>query len=58
LFEAHPEMIFWRIAGRVLENKQSQKGREERIALLAAKGVGKVRRWLEQRQVQASDGMT
>jgi predicted RNase H-like nuclease len=50
LFEAHPEMIFWRIAGRVLEGKKTQKGREERIELLEAKGVAKVRRWLEQRR--------
>jgi predicted RNase H-like nuclease len=50
LFEAHPEMIFWRMAGRVLEKKNSEIGREERIALLESKGLERVRRWLGQRQ--------
>jgi predicted RNase H-like nuclease len=50
LFEAHPEMIFWRIAGRVLESKNTQKGRDERINFLEQNGIGQVRRWLEQRQ--------
>lgn len=44
LFEAHPEMIFWRIAGRVLENKNTEKGRQERIKILEEKGVEKIRR--------------
>jgi predicted RNase H-like nuclease len=50
LFEAHPEMIFWRLAGRVLTGKKSVQGRDERIALLEAKGLGEVRRWLGQRR--------
>jgi predicted RNase H-like nuclease len=50
LFEAHPELIFWRIAGRVLESKNTQTGREERIKLLEGNGIVKIRRWLEQRQ--------
>lgn len=50
LFEAHPELIFWRIAGRGLEKKNSETGREERIALLETKGVERLRRWLGQRQ--------
>jgi predicted RNase H-like nuclease len=50
LFEAHPELIFWRIAGRVLESKNTQKGREERISLLEQNGIVQIRRWLEQRQ--------
>jgi predicted RNase H-like nuclease len=49
LFEAHPEMIFWRIAGRVLESKNTQSGRDDRIELLESKGIKEVRRWLGQR---------
>lgn len=45
--EAHPELIFWNLAGRVrLERKTSQQGREQRIALLRARGFTKVERWL------------
>src|ERR1700754_1912653 len=50
LFEAHPELIFWRIPGRVLESKNTQKGREERISLLEQNGIVQISRWLEQRQ--------
>jgi len=50
LFEAHPEMIFWRIAGRVLDSKNTQRGRDERIALLEQNGIGRIKRWLEQRR--------
>jgi predicted RNase H-like nuclease len=50
LFEAHPEMIFWRIAGRVLESKKTEQGREERIKLLQASGIKRIRRWLGQRR--------
>ena len=50
LFEAHPEMIFWRIAGRLLASKNSEKGCEERIDILEAKGLGQVRQWLKQRR--------
>jgi predicted RNase H-like nuclease len=49
LFEAHPEMIFWRIAGRVLASKNTAKGRAERIEVLKEKGIGRVQRWLGQR---------
>ena len=49
LFEAHPEMIFWRIAGRVLASKNTAKGRAERIEILKEKGIGRVQRWLGQR---------
>jgi predicted RNase H-like nuclease len=49
LFEAHPEMIFWRIAGRLLASKNTEKGRTERIGVLEEKGIGRVRRWLGQR---------
>lgn len=45
--EAHPELIFWNLAGgRRLENKTSSGGREQRLALLAEQGFGKVRKWL------------
>ena len=50
LFEAHPEMIFWRIAGRVLESKKTQQGRDERRRLLEKNGIREIGRWLEQRQ--------
>jgi predicted RNase H-like nuclease len=50
LFEAHPEMIFWRIAGRVLASKASEKGREERISVLETAGFIHLRQWLEQRR--------
>jgi predicted RNase H-like nuclease len=49
VLEAHPEVIFWRLAGRVLANKRTAEGRAERIRLLEANGIGEVRRWLEQR---------
>jgi predicted RNase H-like nuclease len=49
LFEAHPEMIFWRLAGRILESKNSEQGREERTKILEAKGIEKLERWLGQR---------
>ncbi|HTF74959.1 MAG TPA: DUF429 domain-containing protein, partial [Bradyrhizobium sp.] len=47
-FEAHPEMIFWRIAGRVLASKNTAKGRAERMEILKEKGIGRVQRWLGQ----------
>jgi predicted RNase H-like nuclease len=39
LFEAQPEMIFWRIAGRLLASKKTKEGREERLGLLQAHGI-------------------
>ncbi|MBR0713699.1 DUF429 domain-containing protein [Bradyrhizobium liaoningense] len=45
--EAHPELIFWNLAGeRKLEPKTSAAGREQRLELLAARGFAKVRKWL------------
>jgi predicted RNase H-like nuclease len=61
LFEAHPEMIFWRIAGRVLDSKNTRNGREERIELLESKGIRRVRRWLDRDStdtVPVSNGLT
>ena len=48
--EAHPEMIFWNLAGRVrLANKTSAEGREQRIALLVQRGFARLPKWLTQR---------
>jgi len=45
--EAHPELIFWNLAGQVrLEPKTSPRGRMQRIALLRDRGFTKVERWL------------
>ncbi|MBW7968176.1 DUF429 domain-containing protein [Bradyrhizobium sp. BR 10289] len=45
--EAHPELIFWNLAGHVrLEPKTSPRGREQRIALLKGRGFTKIERWL------------
>jgi predicted RNase H-like nuclease len=49
LFEAHPELIFWRIAGRVLASKNTAKGRTERIEILEENGIGRIQLWLGQR---------
>jgi predicted RNase H-like nuclease len=48
--EAHPELIFWNLAGQVrLANKTSLEGREQRIALLARGGFTRLPKWLTQR---------
>lgn len=48
--EAHPELIFWNLAGRVrLAKKTSAEGREQRIALLAQRGFTRLPKWLTQR---------
>lgn len=45
--EAHPELIFWNLAGkRKLEPKMSAVGREQRLKLLEPRGFTKVRKWL------------
>jgi len=49
VFEAHPELIFWRIAGRVLASKNTAKGRIERVEILEENGIGRVQLWLGQR---------
>ena len=47
IHEAHPELIFWNLAGQVrLEPKRSQQGREKRIALLKDRGFTRIERWL------------
>lgn len=48
--EAHPELIFWNLAGRVrLARKTSAHGLEQRIALLAQRGFTRLPKWLTQR---------
>jgi predicted RNase H-like nuclease len=49
LFEAHPELIFRRIAGKVLESKKIDAGRRERIAILKRLGIASIERWLGRR---------
>jgi predicted RNase H-like nuclease len=49
LLEAHPELIFWCIAGHVLDRKKSESGRNQRIAILEDRGISKIQRWLCQR---------
>ena len=45
--EAHPELVFWNLAGRVrLANKASVQGREQRVALLRDRGFTGLERWL------------
>ncbi len=49
--EAHPELIFWNLAGQCrLERKTSAQGREQRIVLLAEQGFVNIRKWLTQRR--------
>lgn len=48
--EAHPELIFWNLAGQVrLAKKTSAEGREQRITLLAQRGFTRLPKWLTQR---------
>jgi predicted RNase H-like nuclease len=48
--EAHPELIFQRMAGsRCVAPKHSVRGRDQRIALLAQQGFVKLPIWLTQR---------
>ncbi|WGD49065.1 DUF429 domain-containing protein [Bradyrhizobium sp. CB1650] len=45
--EAHPELIFWNLAGRIrLDRKTSARGREQRLALLERRGFTKLSKWL------------
>lgn len=48
--EAHPELIFWNLAGQVrLAKKTSAEGCEQRITLLAQRGFTRLPKWLTQR---------
>lgn len=48
--EAHPELVFWNLAGRIrLAKKTSAQGREQRIALLSARGFTRIEEWLTRR---------
>ncbi len=50
LLETHPELVFWRLSGRkVLENKKTATGRQQRIELLKRQGFGKIEKWLGHR---------
>ena len=45
--EAHPELIFWNLAGgQKLERKTTARGREQRVRLLAERGFAKLAKWL------------
>jgi predicted RNase H-like nuclease len=50
VFEAHPELIFRRLAGRVLTSKKTAEGRAARVELLKANGIVDVELWLTQRR--------
>jgi predicted RNase H-like nuclease len=48
--EAHPELIFWNLAGqRRLDRKTSARGREQRIEILTKQGFARLPTWLTQR---------
>ena len=48
--EAHPELIFRKLNNHVrLEGKKSERGRDQRIKLLADRGFVKISTWLTQR---------
>jgi predicted RNase H-like nuclease len=49
VFEAHPELIFWHLAGRVLASKNTARGLSERVRILEEHGIGRVKGWLGQR---------
>jgi predicted RNase H-like nuclease len=47
LCETHPELIFWNYNGRhQLESKRTEKGRQERIAILKKLGFFSIEKWL------------
>ncbi|MGB8895824.1 MAG: DUF429 domain-containing protein [Pseudolabrys sp.] len=51
LLETHPELVFWRLNGRVrLKNKKTESGRKQRITLLGQHGFGRIETWLDQRR--------
>jgi predicted RNase H-like nuclease len=51
LLETHPELVFWRLNGRVrLKNKKTKSGRKQRITLLGQHGFGRIETWLDQRR--------
>ncbi|MEW6149806.1 MAG: DUF429 domain-containing protein [Bradyrhizobium sp.] len=48
--EAHPELIFWNLAGQVrLAKKTSAQGLEQRISLLEQRGFTRLPKWLKLR---------
>jgi predicted RNase H-like nuclease len=45
--EAHPELIFWNLAGgRKLAPKTTAEGRDQRVRLLIARGFARLKTWL------------
>jgi predicted RNase H-like nuclease len=50
LRETHPELVFWRLAGRPLDSKKSVSGRTQRIKLLRSHGIRDIDRWLGTRK--------
>jgi predicted RNase H-like nuclease len=50
VFEAHPELFFWRVAGRVLDNKKTKTGRNQRIEILKNNGIAMISDWLGERR--------
>jgi predicted RNase H-like nuclease len=50
LLECHPELVFWRLAGRVLSTKTSKLGRTQRIDLLNRSGIHQIEHWLGKRR--------
>ena len=50
LQETHPELIFWRLYGcGSLQNKKTETGRQQRLAILRENGLTLIDRWLGQR---------
>ena len=48
--EAHPELIFRNLGKQIrLDGKKSERGREQRLKLLAVRGFVKLSSWLSQR---------
>lgn len=50
IFEAHPELFFWRAAGRLLDSKKTKMGRDQRVEILENNGIAMISDWLEKRR--------
>jgi predicted RNase H-like nuclease len=50
VFEAHPELFFWRVAGRLLDSKKTKMGRDQRVEILENNGIAMISDWLEKRR--------
>ncbi len=49
LQETHPELVFRRLAGRILDSKKNENGRRQRIHLLRKHGIAEINQWLQMR---------